>query len=132
MSQENVENAWRAIEAFNSGDLDRAFEWTDPEIEWVVAREHPNAATHRGRDAVASYFREWQDTLNEMHLNIDRVVEAGDSVVTIGKVSGVGAGSGAPIEIPIAFVSEVREGKTVRVEEYLNPGQALKAVGLSE
>jgi ketosteroid isomerase-like protein len=132
MSENNLEIVRRAIEAFNGGELDRALGWADPEIEWVVAREHPDAATHRGRGAVASYLREWQDTLEELRLETDRVVEVGDTVVTVGKMCGVGAGSGAAVEIPIAFVSYVREGRTVRVEEYLNPAHALRAVGLPE
>jgi ketosteroid isomerase-like protein len=40
-------------------------------------------------------------------------------------------GSGAEVEIPIAFVSILRDGKTIRVEEYLNPADALEAVGLA-
>jgi ketosteroid isomerase-like protein len=132
MSEKNLEIVRRAIKAFNGEDLDQALEWADPEIEWVVAREHPDAATHRGRDAVAAYLREWQDTLEDLRLEMARVVEVGDTVVTVGKMCGVGAGSGAAVEIPIAFVSYVREGRTVRVEEYLNQAHALRAVGLSQ
>jgi len=58
--EKNLEIVRRAIKAFNREDLDQALEWADPEIEWVVARDHPDAATHRGRDAVAAYLREWQ------------------------------------------------------------------------
>jgi ketosteroid isomerase-like protein len=67
-----------------------------------------------------------------MRLDMDRIVDAGDTVVTVGTARGVEIGSGAAVEIPIAFVSILRDGKTIRVEEYLNPAEALEAVGLSE
>jgi ketosteroid isomerase-like protein len=45
---------------------------------------------------------------------------------TRGKVSGV------ETETPLAFVTEVRNGKTISIQAYLDPRQALEAVGLSE
>jgi uncharacterized protein len=132
VSQENVEAAQQAIAAFNRGDIEVAFDSVHPEIEWVVTKEHPNAATLHGREAVAAYFQDWRETLDEMRFDMDRIVDAGDTVVTVGTVRGVGIGSGAEVEIPIAFVSILRGGKTIRVEEYLNPAEALEAVELRE
>ncbi|MCW3032233.1 MAG: uncharacterized protein QOK19_472 [Solirubrobacteraceae bacterium] len=132
MSQQNVENARMAIEAFNRGDRETAFERSHPDIEWVVARQHPSATTHRGPEAIAAYLREWQEAVDQLEFRIERAVDAGDAVVTIGKLRGVGVQSGAEIEIPIAVVSHMRDGMTVRVEEYLNEADALRAVGSTE
>jgi ketosteroid isomerase-like protein len=67
-----------------------------------------------------------------MWLETDRIVDAGDTTVMVGTVRGVGIGSGEEVQIPIAFVSVLRDGKTTRVEEYLNPAEALEALGLVE
>ena len=132
MSQENVEIVRRSNALFNAGDWDAAREALHPDIEWVIAREHPDARTLIGRDAVADYQREWQTAMPDLHLELDRVVDAGDKVVTIGAVHGTGTGSGAVVRVPLAIVLTLRDGLIARAEEYLDPDEALEAVGLEE
>ena len=52
-------------------------------------------------------------------------------MVAVGMVRGTGIGSGADLEVPIAFLYTLADGRIVRVEEYLNPREALEAVGLA-
>jgi hypothetical protein len=132
MSQENVEVVRQSNALFNAGDLDGAIDLLRPDIEWVVAREHPDARELAGRDAVTAYRREWQETLPNMRLELDQLLDAGDRVVGVGMVSGTGVGSGADVRVPLAVVFTVRDGLIARAEEYLNPAEALKAVGLAE
>jgi uncharacterized protein len=129
MSRQNLELAQRAREAYERGDIDAALEFAHPQLEWVIAREHPEARTLVGREAVAAYHREWLEMLNEMRLTTDRIVDAGDSVVVIGRVSGVGSGSGAELGVPMALVERFADGKIVHVAEYLDPAEALRAAG---
>jgi ketosteroid isomerase-like protein len=129
MAQENVEIVRRV---FAMTDVDSASAWWHPEIEWVVAREHPEARTLKGREAVTAYFGEWEATLEDARLEMASFVDAGGSVVAFGTVRGTGAGSGADVQVPIAFVCTLANGKLARVEEYLDPPEALKAAGLAE
>ena len=131
MSQENVEIVRRANELTNDGELDAAFRFLHPDIEWVIAREHRNARALAGREAVAEYQREWQEVVPDVGVEYDRVLDAGGKVVGIGRVRGTGTGSGADVRVPIALVFTLRGGLITRVEEYLNPSEALKAVGLA-
>src|SRR5947209_6970275 len=101
MAQKNVETV-RA--AFASSDSSTASAWWHPEIEWIVAREHPEARTLNGREAVVAYLRDWERVLEDARLEIDTFVNAGTSVVAIGTVRGVGAGSRADVRVPFAFV----------------------------
>ena len=48
-------------------------------------------------------------------------------MIAIGRVRGVGAGSGADVVVPIAFVNHFSEGVIVKVEEFLDPQEALDA-----
>ncbi len=128
MTQENVEIVRRVFEI---ADAQAASAWWHPEIEWVVAEQHPEARTLRGPDAVIAYFGEWEAALDDARLEIDSFVDAGDSVVAAGAVRGTGAGSGADVQVPIAFVCTLADGKIARVEEYLDPPEALNAVGLA-
>ena len=128
----NIEIVTRATEAFQRGDGDAAFEHFHEEPEWVIAREHPEARTLLGRVAIVAYLRDWEATLDDMRIEVDRFVDAGSGVVGVGMVCGTGIGSGADLEVPIAFLYTLTDGRIVRVEEYLNPGEALAAVGLAE
>jgi ketosteroid isomerase-like protein len=132
MSQENVALARKAFEAYADGDMDRAFALVDPEIVWIVAEEHPDARTLRGWEAIVAYRREWEEMLMGMRLVNDRIVDAGESVVLIGRVTGVGVGSGAGLEVPLALVETFEDGRIVRVQEYLDPAAALEACGVTD
>jgi ketosteroid isomerase-like protein len=111
-------------------DVNEAAKRWDPDIEWVVAKEHPEARTLNGRKAVIAYFRAWEDVLEHPRLEMDRFVDAGESVVAVGNVRGTGTGSGADVQVPIALVCTLAGGGLVRVEEYLDPREALAAVGV--
>ncbi len=47
-------------------------------------------------------------------------------------IHGRGKGSGAVFEARPGWVQTIRDGKVVRIEAYLDRGEALAAVGLSE
>ena len=127
----NIEIVTRATEAFQRGDGDAAFEHFHEEPEWVIAREHPEARTLLGRVAIVAYLRDWEATLDDMRIEVDRYLDAGSAVIAVGMVRGRGIGSGADLEVPIAFLYTFTDGRIVRVEEYLDPGEALEAVGLA-
>src|SRR5437899_296399 len=129
MSHENVEIVRRA----NEVDWDLGFAFLRSDIEWVVAKEHPNARVLIGHEAVAEYRREWEETILDMHFEMDRLLDAGgDRVVGTGTVGGRGTESGAEVRVRLAIVFTLREGQIARAEEYLNPQEALKAAGLEE
>jgi ketosteroid isomerase-like protein len=130
MSQDDVE-LLRAFFAIT--DVKDAFEtaW-HPEIEWVVAREHPEARTLVGREAVLAYFRAWEEILDDPRLEMNRFIDAGVPVVAVGTVRGTGAGSGADVQVPIALVCTIKDRKLVHVEEYLDTNEALDAAGVAQ
>jgi uncharacterized protein len=132
MSQENVEIVRRANALTNDGDLGGAFRLLHPDIEWVIAREHPGARTLSGHEALAEYQRDWQETLPDVRATLDRVLDAGDMVVAIGTVRGTGTESGADVQVPIGFLFTLRDGLITRVEEFLDPAAAVAAAGLVE
>jgi ketosteroid isomerase-like protein len=130
VSEENVEIVRRAHTLMNEGNLDAAFRLLHPEVEWVVAKEHPEARTLIGRRELAQYQRDWQQMLPDVRFESDRWVDAGERVVGIGTVSGSGRESGADTRVPLAFVFTVQDDLITRVEEYIDPAEALNTVGL--
>ena len=130
MSQENVEIVRRMLTSRQ--DYEAAFAETRSDLEWVVAKEHPNSRTLHGHEETRGYFDEWDEMLEDIQFNVDDYLEAPDRVVAMGKVRGKGKGGGTPVVVPLILVCVFEGGKVARVEEYLDRDEALEAAGLSE
>ncbi len=129
MSQENVEIVRRSLAA-DPHDHEAAFADTRSDLEWVVAKEHPNSRTLRGHEEIVRYQEEWEEMLEDIRFDFGDYREAGDRVVAMGRVRGVGKGGGTPVEVPLSLVYIFVGDKIARIEEYLDPDQALEAAGL--
>ena len=132
MSEENVELIHRQIEALNRGDWEGSIEGLGRQIEWVVSREHPASRTVRGLDELRTCQQDWRQMLGGLTFKSEDVIDGGTAVGALGRIKGTGSGSGAEVEVPIAFVSRFRDGRVIRVEEYLDPSEALEAARLRE
>jgi ketosteroid isomerase-like protein len=131
MSQENVEAVRRQQEHFNqSGEV--LPEIYDSDAEWMAAREDPDAATHRGLEAIRGYFAQWTGMFEGIDFRAEELIDAGDKVFAWIRFSGKGITSGAPVEMEQAQIWTFREGKVVRVEEYFDRAEAVEAAGLRE
>src|SRR6478735_628202 len=133
MSQENVEIIRRSVEVFGTGDLDRWLsEFVDPEVVWRTSVEDPDAAVHRGRDALSRYVDKWMESFDGLTAHAEEYLDAGDRVLVWTRWTGRGRGSGVPADWHLAIVYTLRDGRIVRGDEYFDRADALKAVGLEE
>jgi len=135
MSQENVEVIKRAIDAFNRRDLSALAELAHEDFEFVsvLTAVDTGGATYRGRQAWTGYFAAMDETWEEWQVDGAEVFDAGDEgVATTFRIVGRGKHSGAPVEHAIGAAYKFRHGKLWRMRSYLEPGDALKAVGLGE
>jgi ketosteroid isomerase-like protein len=131
MSQENVELVRRGIQHWNdSGEFDWA--GLDDEVEWVVDPDAWLADTYRGREGIRLMLARLAEAFDGFRIEVDRYVDAGDAVVTLGRTRVRGGRSGVTTGQPLAFVFRIRAGRIVAVRSYLQPQAALEAVGLSE
>jgi ketosteroid isomerase-like protein len=128
MSQENVEVAQRFVERFNAGE----FPWDqmDPGVVWVIDPPAFLAGTYHGHDGVRTLLGRFTEIFDEASYEVDELLDAGDSVVALGRFRVRGVQSGATGTQPIAVVLELRHGKLVAYRAYFDREQALKAVGL--
>ena len=124
----NADYIRRWVEALNRRDLDALVQDASPDFEWVVAREHPEAQTHRGIDATLEYLREWLRLMPDLHVDVAELVERGHLVLTVIDLTGSGAGSGASTGVQTAMLSTFRDGVPVRTEEFLDPEEGRKAL----
>ena len=134
MSQENVESFERGTEAYNRRDVDGLLETLDPEVEWHSALLIPfgGAATvSRGHDGVRELLAEVYEALADIHLDYSEIRDLGDRIVGIGHIRTRGKQSGAVTEMAFGTVTDMKDGKGIRIWTYLDPEEALEAAGVS-
>jgi ketosteroid isomerase-like protein len=133
MSHENVEKARHAVDAINRRDLNVVEEFAIPDVEFVPALEGSvESRAYRGREGWESYVGEIEDTWEELQIFGDEFRDLDDRVLVLGRAEGRGKGSGVPVAAAFAMVLEFRDGKISRSRSFLNHGEALRAVGLTE
>jgi ketosteroid isomerase-like protein len=131
MSQENVEIARAAVDAFNRRDFKawEALSHPDVEIDWSASRGL-EARVYRGREDATRFFRTFE-TFESVVFGPERFIDAGDSVV-IPNTSRFTGRDGIEAIARSALVYEVRGGRVARVCLYQDTAEALEAAGLSE
>jgi ketosteroid isomerase-like protein len=131
MSQENIAIALRIFDAYSRRDFDAALALMDPEVEAHNPPEVPEAAIHRGREAVR---RDWEQTLelfDDFSVELEEYFDAGDDLLVYLLYRGRSRGSRAEVVAPMAHVWTFRDGKVIRFRQFLDRAEARAAVGLS-
>jgi ketosteroid isomerase-like protein len=139
MSEENVEIVRRLFEVFRQGmergDLGAWFDSEDlaDDFEWITPPGVPGLGTYRGREGFLEFMRIWTEDFEDWSVELEGLIDAGDDrVVGLFHQRGTGKESGVPVELHQALVYELEGGRVTRMRNYIDPADALKAVGLSE
>ena len=131
MSDENVQKARDFIDAYNRRDFDGALKHFDSDVEWVLpARQSSDSA--RGTEEIRAFWRGLDETFDELRLEPQEFVDAGDRVATRLRYFGRGKGSGLEIESELYHqVATFSEGTIVRMEYVSTWEEALEAAGVT-
>jgi ketosteroid isomerase-like protein len=130
VSQAEIEIIQRAFDAWNGGNPDGLFQYTAPDVEWMIAEESPEARTLRGADEIRAYFADWRSTVQGLHYETIEYRDAGDCIVWLGAAAGQ-MGS-AELRVGLNLVIRFAGGVMVRIEEYLDADRALEAAGIRQ
>jgi ketosteroid isomerase-like protein len=131
MSQENVEIARAAVEAWNAEDMHGLRELLHPEAIVRYPEGWPEPGPFVGREAVMRQFEQTREAWEtDFWEPIGDPVDAGDRVV--GRQIWHGLGHGPEAKIEATFVTTFRKGKIFLVEGFWDHAEALEAAGLSE
>jgi ketosteroid isomerase-like protein len=131
MSHENREIVERFLEHWNAtGEPD----WSDIDRDavWVIDPGSFVAGTYRGHEGIRRLLRLTAEVFAEFRYEVDEVVEAGDSVVVLGRIRARGVQSGATGTQSGALVVRFRDGRIAGYRSYLRREDALDSVGLRE
>ncbi|MGA8217785.1 MAG: nuclear transport factor 2 family protein [Solirubrobacterales bacterium] len=135
MSDENVEALKRGFGAYNRRDTEGLLEELDPEVELRASLEvmlGGDSTVYRGHEGIRDNLRDVAEFFAEFQIEISDIRDLDERIVAIGKLRGRGKESGAEVETPIGYVVEFKNGKVIRIDDYLEPKEALEAAGLSE
>lgn len=135
MSQENVEVVRLAVDAFNQRDMARLLDLSDQDFEFVsvLTAVDAQSATYRGLDGWTRYFRDIDQVWKNWQIADLRVFDgADDQVAATFRVTGEGRQSEAAVERAVGIAYRLRDGKILRMRSFLDPAQALEALGLEE
>jgi ketosteroid isomerase-like protein len=132
MSEENVDKARAFIEAYNRRDFDAAVESFDSAIEWILP-ERQSSDSCQGPGAIKRFWEGLDETFEELWLEPQEFVDAGDRVATRLRHHGRGKLSGAEIDEELYHqVASFRDGWIVRLEYFGEWSEALEAAWLQE
>ncbi len=132
MSQRNVEIVARAIDRFNQRDVAALADLVTPDLELFPAVIGVvEGGSYRGRNGLATYFDTLADAWEDARILPDELRDLGDRVLVLGRLEGLGRGSGVPVQAPQGIIFVFRGGSVSCVRAYLDHGEALRAAGLT-
>ena len=91
-------------------------------------RSTPRQGVYRGRDAFRGYFERFREEWDDYRVNAEEVRDSGDKVLVFTRQSARGKASGVQIDLRIAHLWTIRDGKAVRMQAYFDREEALKAL----
>jgi ketosteroid isomerase-like protein len=132
MSQENVEVVKVCYDLFARGDIQGMLRYVDPEVEVIESPQMPDAQTFQGYEGFVAAIEHWSGEFDDFQVEIERLIDERDAVITYVRQRGRGMQSDVPVETRVANVFTFRSGRVARWEMFLTLEGALEAVGLRE
>ena len=117
---------------FEEGDLEGILQYIDPEGEVIESPKMPDAQTFHGHDGFIAAIGHWSGEFDDFQVELERLIDAGDTVITFVRQVGRGKQSGVPVETRVGNLYTFRNGRVLRWEMFTPPEEALEAAGLSE
>jgi ketosteroid isomerase-like protein len=103
-----------------------------PDGEFINSRADPDHAVHRGIEAIRKQNQDWFSAYPDLRVEPVEIKPNGDRVFVWVRFTGHGADSGIAMEMELAHVVTIEDGKTRRIEEFIDRDEGLDAAGLSE
>jgi ketosteroid isomerase-like protein len=133
MSEENVEIVRRFTERWERSDWDGMAELADPNIELhgTVGGVEQGRVT-RGIGEIGREYESAEEMWEEHRIEVQELIDAGDRVVIFQREYQRGKSSGVELVLDAAALVDIRDGRIVRIQGYMDRAAALEAAGLSE
>ena len=131
MSQENVDLVRAGYQAFNRRDFDAALALGHDSITWKPFFSVETDVL-RGKEEIRAAWERQTEALDVRIEVLELMVLDESRVLAVGRWSGHGTGSGAPVEQTNTQVFTFEDGRIRSVETYASRDEALEAAGMTE
>lgn len=128
MSAENVERV-RASYEFSDREQEPDFDLLHPDIRWHTRADLPDTTTYHGHDGAATLMAEWFEAFEDLHVDLEELIDANDRVVAVLRLHGRVKGSAHEVDMSETHVLTMRDGQVTEIREYATKSEALRTVG---
>ena len=119
------------LDALAPEALETFFAILDPDVEFHEDPSFPEAGVYRGSDRVREYLTSFTDSFDEVTFKTEDFIDLGEGrVLALLTLTTRGKGSGAKVESRPGWLYEVRDGRVIRIDAWLDRDTALKKAGL--
>ena len=133
MAERNVEIVRQVYEYVNEQRWDRMAELLDPSVaQHGTVGGLEEGTVVRGRSEIREMYEREADAWDRQRIEPERLIDAGDRVVVFQREYQRGRSSGLELVVETAAIVELRNGRVVRIQGYMDRAAALRAVGVSE
>jgi uncharacterized protein len=130
VSAADVETVRQGIEAYNRSDVEGLVALSDPDVRMVPIRALLEGGEYRGHDGVRKFIADMDEDWSEREVLIDEIRDLDGRVLVLGNFRAVGRASGSEVRQPLAWLSEIRDGRLVKMQAFTDQAAALAEVGL--
>jgi hypothetical protein len=128
----NADTIRAVYAAFQRGDIPAVLAAMAPDIVWNEAENFPYADNNPyvGPDAIlAGVFARLGGEWDGFAVKEEDLIDAGDTIVTLGRYGGAPKATGKKINAQFAHVWRFKNGKIVAFQQYTDTLQAMLAMG---
>ncbi len=119
----------RMYAALRTSDREAYRGLTHPAIEWYFAEGFPHGGIRVGHAAVFDgAFPALMRDFSEWDIEVDELIDAGETVVGLGRYRARARLSGISLVAAFAHVFRVRDGRIVRVQQFTDTLQFARAL----
>jgi ketosteroid isomerase-like protein len=132
MSRESLAVVKAIYDAFSAGNMAGALALMDPGIVWYEAENYPYAGgnPYVGPEVVAAgVFAPYGTDWDGFAVHIAELIDGGESVVALGRYTGTYRPTGKPMDLQVAHVWRIADGRAVHFQQYADTLAAARTVG---
>jgi ketosteroid isomerase-like protein len=132
MSQQNVDLVRGIYDAFATGDVPNLLGRLSADMEWSEAENFPYAdrSPYRGHDAIlGGVFARLGGEWDGFAAIPEEFLDAGDTVVVLGRYGGTYKGTGKPLDAQMVHVWRVKDARATHLQQYTDTLQAARVTG---
>jgi ketosteroid isomerase-like protein len=130
MSQENVEFLRQGYEALERGDMEAFTELSRERLGPEFDFHHVwDGRVFKGFEGTQEWVSDTRETWKNYRQELEEIVDLGENVVVVLRVSARGGGSGVPVAQELAVVWTFEDERPVRARSFTSRAEALEAAG---